>query len=131
RLKKGAKASKSLKELKGTVAVQVQPPAKPLVTVDNVLKAGGQTVKGEEGCSIKLSSATNTGNGQITVQMELTVPPEIQPPGPNPVGRLGLGLGVVPAPAPLPPGAGGLPPAGAAAVPAPGIAMPAYYGAGM
>ena len=54
RLKPGNKPSKMLKEVRGIVAAQVQTPSEPLISVDNILRAAGRSVKGDKGGSIKV-----------------------------------------------------------------------------
>src|SRR5262249_9008246 len=48
RLKKGEKPAKMLKELKGTLTSEIFGPVKPIITVDNLLKAAGKTIKGKD-----------------------------------------------------------------------------------
>ena len=71
-LKSGKVAARVLKELQGTVAAQVQTPPQPLLTVDNVLKADGRTIKGSDGASLKVIEAHRQANGQIKLQVQLT-----------------------------------------------------------
>ncbi|HZT83348.1 MAG TPA: hypothetical protein VFA26_24165 [Gemmataceae bacterium] len=104
RFKKGDKESKSLKEVSGTVSAQVLTPPEPVLTVDNVMKAAGKTVKGKDGGSIKVVDAKADDNGRIQVQVEVEMPPGIIPGG---VGGFGGGV-ILPGgpvqiqPAPLP-----------------------------
>jgi hypothetical protein len=76
RLKRADKRSRVLKEVKGAVTAQVRTPPQVLVTVDNLLKATGQTIKGIEGTSIKVVEATRqTGNLQLKLHLE--GPPDV------------------------------------------------------
>jgi hypothetical protein len=52
--KKGEKAARSLKELKGVLSAQLLSEPKPMITADNLAKAAGKTFKGAEGGSIKI-----------------------------------------------------------------------------
>jgi hypothetical protein len=90
RLKKGDKESKSLKELKGAIEAQVRTPAEPLMTVDDVLKSAGKTVKCAEGGRLKVQEASRDDSGQIKLRVELEIPVNIQP-AVGPVGGFGVG----------------------------------------
>ncbi len=71
RLRQGEKPTKRLKELTGTIVAQVKTEAQPLVSVDNVLKSAGQTVKGPHGGSIRvLEVVKQDGSVRIKVQIE-------------------------------------------------------------
>jgi hypothetical protein len=74
-LKKGARAARSLKELQGVLSAQVLTEPKALIRVDKVLDAGGKTVKGAEGGSIKVLQVKREANDSITVQFEMDMPP--------------------------------------------------------
>jgi hypothetical protein len=126
RLKKGEseKASKVLKELKGTISAQFLTEARPYITVDNILKAAGKTVKGPAGGSIKVLEVKKDDNGQITIRFEVEPPANVIPDG----GSVNGG-GIRPVPVPIrirraavPPGAG--PGLKAAPPPAPAAAPP-------
>jgi hypothetical protein len=96
-LKKGEQASKSLKELTGVITAQVLGVPQPMITVENILKAGGKTIKGTEGGSIKVVEVTKDDNGLVKVKFELEMPPNVVPPngGIGAVGGFGFG-GVAP-----------------------------------
>jgi hypothetical protein len=85
RLKLGEKQAKSLKELSGAVSVEVLMPTEAMLTVDNVLKAAGQTTKGKNGASLEVNAIEKLQNGnyQVKVKMEAPVDPN------NPFGILG------------------------------------------
>jgi len=118
-LKKGEKASKSLKELSGTISAEVLAEPKTLITTDEVLKSAGKTFKGDDGGSIKIVSVDRDEDGQATVVFELERPVGFTAPPMNGGGVFGGAPGVpvappVPAPRriqilpnqPQPPGAG-------------------------
>jgi hypothetical protein len=67
------KAAKRLKELRGVLVAEVQTPAKALLTVDNVLKAGGKTFD-VKGGSLTVVEAKHKENGpaSLTVSSETT-----------------------------------------------------------
>lgn len=88
RLKRMAKASKSLKELEGTISAQVWAAPKPMITVGNLFKAVGETIKGEDGGWIKVVEATRNPNGQIRVRLEMETPANVLP-----AGQQGGGIG--------------------------------------
>jgi hypothetical protein len=121
RLKKGEKDSKTLKQLKGSISAQVLTPAEAIMSVDKILKAKGESAKGDNGGSLKVLDAGKDDNGAVTVQVELELPPDVvpaqgQPTFPNVAPGPG---GPVPAPAPggpVPP----VPPGG----PVPGRRIP-------
>jgi hypothetical protein len=75
--KKGEKPSRLLKELSGSVLAQVQTEAEPIITVDKVLQAAGQTFRGGEGGSIKVIEAGKMTNGLAMLRVQLEVPPEM------------------------------------------------------
>jgi hypothetical protein len=118
-LKKGEKASKSLKELKGTITAQMLSEAKPMITADNLAKAAGKTFKGDKGGSIKIIEVKSEEK-KTTIRVEVEQPPDTVPamqqmgmPGIG--GAVRPGVKILPAPAVPPPA----PPAAPAARPAP------------
>lgn len=115
-LKKGGKASKSLKELTGTLSAHLLADAKPMITADNLAKAAGKTFKGDDGGSIKVIEVKTDEQKQLTIQFEFEQPPDTTPAAPQmpagPVMRPAIRLKTPPgAPAAPPPAA---PPAGGA-----------------
>jgi hypothetical protein len=103
-LKKGAKASKSLKELSGVITAQVLAPAKAFITVEDLMKAAGKTIKGAEGGSIKITGVSKDRAGNIQVRFEMELPAGVTPAntGTN-AGPIGLPTpGTGPAPDTLP-----------------------------
>jgi len=92
RLKSGEKDSKTLKEVNGVATLEVRTPPEAMITVDNILKAGGTTVKGDNGGSIKVIEASKDDDkGTVKVRVELDYPQEIWPAGQN--GGIGWGGG--------------------------------------
>jgi hypothetical protein len=79
-LKKGEKAAGALKELAGTIAAQVVGPPEPLITVNKITKAAGETAKGKDGGQIKVTEVKE-GEGKITVTFELETPRGVRPAG--------------------------------------------------
>jgi hypothetical protein len=71
-LKKGAKAAKALKELKGVITAHLLTEERPYITA-NKLKAG-ETFKGKEGGSIKIVQVKEEEN-KTTLRVELEQPP--------------------------------------------------------
>jgi hypothetical protein len=94
RLKQGDKASKSLKELKGAIEAQVRTPPRPLMTMDDVMKSAGKTVKGTDGGWLKVQEASKEDNGQIKLRIQMEVPADIQPAVGGIQPALGAGMGV-------------------------------------
>ena len=74
RLKRGDKQAKSLKELSGSLSLEVLMPSGPLVAVDNVLKAVGRTVRGEAGHTMTVQSLTKPAGGDYEVKVKLEAP---------------------------------------------------------
>lgn len=73
-LTKGAKEARSLKELSGTVTACILAEPQPLITVANVLKSAGKTVKGQNGGSIRVVNASRAVNGQFQLRVVLKYP---------------------------------------------------------
>jgi hypothetical protein len=113
RLKKGAKPAKTLKELKGVITAQVLTAERPFITVEDVAKKAGKTVKGRSGGSIKILEVTKGDKDQVTVRIEMQQPegviPAMAPGGwgavgmPVPAFRLAPPVAVPVAPPPPPP----------------------------
>lgn len=112
RLKQGEKASKTLKELSGTISAQLQSEPEKIIVVDNVQKAAGKSVKGGGG-EIKVDTVTKLADGTLQISFTFEQPaniipetmvPGVEMPAMNPVigGRIRGGIRVVPAPAPVP-----------------------------
>jgi RNA polymerase sigma factor (sigma-70 family) len=115
RLKKGEKPAKMLKELKGTLTAEIFGPIKPLITVNNLLKAAGKTIKGKDGASLEVLEVIRGEDDQITVKLALDPPADWAPGG---VAVAGVAAVMPPLAAPggaLP----ALPPAGAKVPPPP------------
>ena len=74
RFKKGEKPSRMLKELEGVLVAQVQAPPRVVISVSNILKAAGQTVKGSDGKSIKILEIETHANGTVAVNFRLEDP---------------------------------------------------------
>jgi hypothetical protein len=79
RLKKGEKASHSLKEIRGRLSAQVRTEPAAIVTVDNVLKAAGKTVKGESGGAVKVVQIGRDDDGRLVLRVELEMPAGFEP----------------------------------------------------
>lgn len=75
RLKLGDRPAKGLKELGGTVAALVQSAPQTLATVNDVLKAADQTVKGAAGSSVKVLEVSRADDGQVRLRFVVEPPP--------------------------------------------------------
>jgi hypothetical protein len=73
-LKLGEKEAKKIKEFKCKLTVSSQSAPQALITVDNILKAAGKTVKGAKGGSIKVIEADKDEDGNYKVRFELERP---------------------------------------------------------
>jgi hypothetical protein len=92
-IKKGEKASKSLKEISGVIKADVLSEPKAVITTDDVFKSANKTFKGGEKGEIKIIEATKAENGQVQVKIEMTQPQDYVPAGGNGVGVWGQGGG--------------------------------------
>jgi hypothetical protein len=79
RLKKGVKAAKTIKELKGVITAQVLTAERPYVTVKDVAAAAGKTVKGARGGAIKILAVKKGEKDQVTVRFEFDAPDGVMP----------------------------------------------------
>ena len=112
-LKKGAKAAKSLKELKGVITAQILTEAREMIVADKLDKAAGQVFKGKMGGSIKILEVKSEKE-QTAIRLALEQPPpdKVIPAQPNamqgigagvPMRLPGAGVKIKPAPATPPP----------------------------
>jgi hypothetical protein len=74
RLKKGAQAARSLKEISGSITAEVLSEPKALITVTDLLKSAGKTVKGTESGSLKVLAIGEQREGQFRIHCELDPP---------------------------------------------------------
>jgi hypothetical protein len=94
RLQMAGPGAKAVKELQGKVCLQVQTPPEPLIAVENILKANGETVKGPSGGAIKILEIKQDANGQVNVRLTLELPPpEVGDTGDAVAGARGFGRG--------------------------------------
>ena len=83
KLEKGAKASKSLKELTGTITAHVQTPPEVMMTIDDLAKAKGKGVKGKAGSGdLEIVSYAKDDEGTVTIAFTFTQPDDITPEAP-------------------------------------------------
>jgi len=75
RLKAGEKQTKVLKELSGHLPVQMLAPPQDLISVTDVLKSAGKTVKGVSGGSLEVVAIDKQDDGTYKVQFRLEAPP--------------------------------------------------------
>lgn len=83
-LRLGERPCPRLRELRGSVAAWVRPPAEPLVEVAAVLKATGQSVRGRDGTVLKVSQVETEADGLCRLRVTVTPPPPVSdliPPG--------------------------------------------------
>jgi hypothetical protein len=60
---------KKLKEIHGYVAAEVLTPMQPLMTMEDILNAGGKTVEGECGGSMKVMDVKREEKGQVVINV--------------------------------------------------------------
>jgi hypothetical protein len=77
RLKRADTPSRTLKEIKGAVTAQVRLPLEPFISVNDVFKATGQTIKGLEGMSLKVIEAGRQASGNLELKLRLEGPSEV------------------------------------------------------
>ncbi len=78
RLKKGEKFVPTIREMRGTVSLKIRTPVEAIITVDNILKAKGESVKGKGDAQLKIIDVAKEENGDIKVEVELQHSHEIQ-----------------------------------------------------
>jgi hypothetical protein len=72
RLKQPAEGpAKKLKELTGTITAQVRTPRETVVTLENVLKSAGKTVRGQRGGEIKVIEVAKEGDGEVRLKVRV------------------------------------------------------------
>jgi hypothetical protein len=71
RLKSADRPSKSLKEIQGSVAAQVQTPVQALITFDNILNSTGKTAKGPDGEVLKVIEVKREESGAVKVRLQI------------------------------------------------------------
>jgi hypothetical protein len=74
RLRLGERPAKTIRELHGTLSAEVEAPAGPLVTVDNLLKSAGKTVRGLSDSSVKVLEVKREPSGQYQLKLEVKAP---------------------------------------------------------
>jgi len=114
----GAKPSKKLKELSGTLSAKFLADPFPAIEVAEVMKAKGKTVRGSKGGSVTIKDVTKAADGTITIAFEFDQPADLVAETGNFQGGVdvpvpGIGIVPVPLPAPAPPVAPPPPPDGA------------------
>jgi hypothetical protein len=77
--KKGEKSPKALKELKGSVTIQLFDESRMMLTADDILKSSGAKLKNKDGASLTIVKASQTEAGQVAVQVELEIPNDVMP----------------------------------------------------
>ena len=73
-LKKGPKASRSLTEFSGTISAKILGEMSAIITVPDILTAGGKTFKGGEDGQIKVLDVLKKDNGQVLIRLEMHAP---------------------------------------------------------
>jgi hypothetical protein len=98
RLKLGEKQAKSLKELAGSVTVECLSTPQALLTIDDVLKSAGKTVKGKDGGSMEVVEINKNASGEVRLKVRLVSvfdggPGAIMPGGIGRVRAIQIGIG--------------------------------------
>ncbi|MCI0461388.1 MAG: hypothetical protein L0Z62_30940 [Gemmataceae bacterium] len=93
---------KGLKELRGGITAQVQLGPQPLLSVDHILQATGQTAQSAEGGSLKVLEVARQDDGRVKVRVEMQSPPQVIPGvGPQGFGARAVGRVIQIQPAPI------------------------------
>src|SRR5262249_19130445 len=74
RPQKGGEPAQILKGPKGPLTPEIFGPIKSIITVDNLLKAAGKTIKGKDGASLEVLEVVKGEDDQITVKLALDPP---------------------------------------------------------
>jgi hypothetical protein len=90
RLEQGDRPARQLKELSGVISAQVRSAPEAIFTVENILKAAGQSSKGDGGGKITVADATREDSGEVTLQIEIELPPDVSPAGSGAVENVPL-----------------------------------------
>jgi hypothetical protein len=97
---KGEKPAQSLAELTGVICGNIQTQPRVLMAADDILNAGGKTIKGAEGGVLKIHEVKKIGEDRVSIRYEFDPPAQAPPPPPQ--GQIGIPIQVQPLPAPLP-----------------------------
>jgi hypothetical protein len=79
RLNAGENPTKSLREVRGTLSTRLYTEPRPVIVVDDVLKAAGTTSGGKEGGAIKVVQAAKDERGHVALKFELEPPNDSNP----------------------------------------------------
>jgi hypothetical protein len=79
RLTKALNDSQTLKELSGTLTTQALLPSEPLMTVENILKAGGKSYNIKDGTTLRVIEIIQSNDGKVTLSVQLNSPDEAGP----------------------------------------------------
>jgi hypothetical protein len=71
RLRTAKRESNQLKEVRGTLATKVLTAPQPVLTMDHILLSAGQTVRSDDGGSLKVHEVTRLNNGTIRLRVRL------------------------------------------------------------
>jgi hypothetical protein len=71
RLKLGQQPTQTLKRLEVLLTASTLAPPEPIVAVDHILQAAGQTVRGKKGGSIQVMAVTKVPGGDLQIQVQL------------------------------------------------------------
>jgi hypothetical protein len=75
RLRLGERPARRLREVRGTLALRVQPAPEQLVTVDGILQAAGRTVRGGDGSALKVTDVRREEDGRVKLAVEVAPAP--------------------------------------------------------
>jgi hypothetical protein len=73
----GERPSKSLRELRGTVAAWVRTPPEELLAVTDVLKAEGRPLGGSDGSTVRVDKVKDDGDGLYRILLQVDEPPPL------------------------------------------------------
>jgi hypothetical protein len=92
RIREPADGIRSLKEVRGTVRAVVRTGVEPLLNIDQVGKSKDRTFSGSGGTQLRVVDIKTDSNGDVTMQIEIRHPTEVQLGMPG--GSVGPGMSI-------------------------------------
>jgi hypothetical protein len=74
RLEIGRKSARVLREVQGTVSLRVEGQPEPLLAVENILMAAGQTAKCSDGGFLKVIESKQEADGRVKIKLQMLAP---------------------------------------------------------
>lgn len=74
RLQLGRKPATMLQEIEGTVSLRVEGQPEPLLVIENILHAAGQTARCAEGGFLKILESKQDADGRVRIKLQMQAP---------------------------------------------------------